>query len=624
MTTFAHITASSKFMKSRIARLIITFAAYVSLFMAGKLIFMGFYHGMYRFADTASVLAHGLSMDLSMSAYLTIIPALLLIASVWTHARWLKAAGSIYRYFSAAVIILALMLDTALYGYWNFKLDTTPIFYFTSSPSAAMASTQWWIPVAAAAVAILLTFATGRALRWCENRVTLMPPARKWLTSAILTIFTAALFIPIRGGFTVSTMNPSRAYFSQDQRLNHAAVNPLFNFMYSATHQNSFGSQFRFFKDNGSLQAQLDKLSPTCTTSADSIRLKLIPEGMHPDIYIIILESFSSHLMPSLGGEPVAMQLDSIARTGVTFTNFYSSSFRTDRAIPAILSGYPAQPTTSIMKFVDKTDRLPSIAGTLRDSAGYETAYYYGGDINFVNQKAYLMSAGFRKVISDNDFPLSERLSKWGAHDDKVFARMEADINAVPRNGNPMLRVIQTSSSHEPFEVPYSAPFPDKRAVAFAYTDKCLGEFIRFLKSDSSRWEQSLVVLVPDHYGAYPRDLSDPLQRHRIPLVLTGGAVSHAAPMQITTPASQSDIAATLLSLLGIGHSQFPLSHDMLQPGAPQYAFFSEPDFAAMVTDNGLHAVISTQNGETISGNDSIAQLTKAFLQNLYNDLDAR
>ena len=63
MTTFAHITASSKFMKSRIARLIITFAAYVSLFMAGKLIFMGFYHGMYRFADTASVLAHGLSMD---------------------------------------------------------------------------------------------------------------------------------------------------------------------------------------------------------------------------------------------------------------------------------------------------------------------------------------------------------------------------------------------------------------------------------------------------------------------------------------------------------------------------------------------------------------------------------
>ncbi len=43
-----------------------------------------------------------------------------------------------------------------------------------------------------------------------------------------------------------------------------------------------------------------------------------------------------------------------------------------------------------------------------------------------------------------------------------------------------------------------------------------------------------------------------------------------------------------------------------------------------MVTDNGLHAVISTQNGETISGNDSIAQLTKAFLQNLYNDLDAR
>ena len=42
-------------------------------------------------------------------------------------------------------------------------------------------------------------------------------------------LLTAALFIPIRGGFSVSTMNLSKVYFSQDQRMNHAAINPAFS-----------------------------------------------------------------------------------------------------------------------------------------------------------------------------------------------------------------------------------------------------------------------------------------------------------------------------------------------------------------------------------------------------------
>ena len=36
---------------------------------------------------------------------------------------------------------------------------------------------------------------------------------------------TGLLFIPIRGGFTVSTMNVGKVYFSAEPRLNHAAIN---------------------------------------------------------------------------------------------------------------------------------------------------------------------------------------------------------------------------------------------------------------------------------------------------------------------------------------------------------------------------------------------------------------
>lgn len=69
---------------------------------------------------------------------------------------------------------------------------------------------------------------------------------------------------------------------------------------------------------------------------------------------MIILESFSVHLMPSFGGENIAPNLDRFGKEGILFTNFYSNSFRTDRALTSIISGYPAQPSTSIMKFTEK------------------------------------------------------------------------------------------------------------------------------------------------------------------------------------------------------------------------------------------------------------------------------
>ena len=48
------------------------------------------------------------------------------------------------------------------------------------------------------------------------------------------------------------------------------------------------------------------------------------------------MKVFSAHLMESLGGENIAVNLDSLAKEGVLFSNFYANSFRTDRALPAI------------------------------------------------------------------------------------------------------------------------------------------------------------------------------------------------------------------------------------------------------------------------------------------------
>lgn len=318
------------------------------------------------------------------------------------------------------------IVDLGLYGFWGFRLDATPIFYFFSSPKDAIASVSFWF-VLLGILAMLVYAAVLYSIFYIvliRERKPLKIPYRRQNVSFALLLLTAALFIPIRGGFTVSTMNLSKVYYSQDQRMNHAAINPAFSFMYSATHQNNFEKQYRFMDPQKADELFAEMVDKPAVT-ADSIPQLL--NTQRPNIIFIILESFSTHLMETFGGHPnVAVNMDKFAKEGILFSNFYASSFRTDRGLLAILSGYPGQPSTSIMKYPEKTDKLPSIPRSLRN-AGYSLEYYYGGDADFTNMRSYLVSSGIERIVCDKDFPLSERTGKWGAQDHVLFQRLMKD-----------------------------------------------------------------------------------------------------------------------------------------------------------------------------------------------------
>lgn len=613
---------------SLILRLSILYLLFVFVFAIQKPLFMLFHSDIYAnatFTDFIEVIYNGLPLDNSMAGYLTIIPGFLLIASQWVKKICvIQNISKVYFTIIAIIISFALCLDLVLYEYWGFRLDMTPFFYFTTSPEAAMASATYLqiiiglisVTVIAISISWLLNKSFTSKLKYDFNYNT----KTRIKNTGILVLLIGALFIPIRGGFTVATMNLSAVYYSQNQELNHAAINPLFSFMYSATHQNNFSSQFRYFDNDKATDIFKEITSSSYSSLPDSITCIL--KNKRPDIYLIILESFSSHLLKSLNGrEPIATHIDSLATTGILFSNFYANGIRTDRGIPAILSGYPALPNTSIMKYVDKTDNLPSIARSLKQN-GWETTYYYGGDANFTNMHAYLVSSGFRHIISDKDFPIGERLSKWGVHDHLVFNRCLNDISSCESSA-PQFRVIQTSSSHEPFEVPFKK-LDNNRANAFAYTDSCVGDFTNHLK-DIGKWENSLIILVPDHYGAYPQKLHSKIDRHRIPLIFTGGAITNA--MRIATTGSQIDIAATILSQLDISHKEFIFSKNLFKEHIPHYAFITSPSMFGMVeNDNYIIYDFDSDNIIETNGNNSqhLLKNSKAFVQKLYDDIDNR
>lgn len=631
-------------MKERFIKFIKIYFSFVCVFALQKPLFMAYHHALYAdvpWKEWCAVVWHGLPLDLSLAGYLTVFPGLLFIVSAWALSEVLRRIWA--GYFLAVSILLSVLfvVDAALYSYWGFRLDATPLFYFFSSPKESVASVS--IGFVGAGIAAMVAYACllyglfHRVLLRKKAFFSMRLPYRRLSVSAGLLLLTGLLFIPIRGGFSVSTMNTGKVYYSTNLRLNHAATNPTFNLMESLSKQKDFSRQYRFMAE-----AEADRLFTTLVDPAvpgssaqasspprqEPDSLQALFDTQRPDICLVILEGFSSKLMAALGGRAdVAVHLDSLAQESILFTRFHANSFRTDRGLVSILSGYPAQPTTSLMKYPHKTQHLPSIAGALLE-AGYDARYYYGGDADFTNMRSYLMSSGFESIVCDRDFPVSERLSKWGVHDHLVFQRLLADLRAEAQTGDAgsrhHYRVLQTSSSHEPFEVPYRRMEND-RLNAFAYTDSCVGDFVKQFR-ELPQWENTVLIFVPDHLGGYPEHIDNfSIERYQIPLLMTGGAIR--SPRTIDVYGSQQDIAATLLAQLGLPHGQFTFSKDLMDPNAPHFAFFTVPDAFGMATpDNVL--IYDNLSGKVVldEGEKKGKNLLpgEAYLQKLYDDIAKR
>ena len=609
-------------MKS-IKTLLLIFLLWTLVGVASKVAFLAVYHHLFvnvSLTDHLLVLWHGLRLDVAIAGYLTLVPGLLLIVAQGCRRRMSCWLWKGYFAITALVASLAYVANLGLYGYWGFPLDNTPLLYVRTSPADAVASLTFWqtvlavvaIAVVAVVIYALLYSTVGHASPHANTGKT--PTLGGIAHYLSLLLMEAALLLPIRGGLGTGTNHTGSVYFSTNIRLNHAAVNPIFSFVEAVLHQEEIGTRYRFMPDDEATRLLSEM---TCT----SLREHSEKSERTENLILIVLESFSDTLMRQPGVAPHLLQL---ADEGLYFTNFYASSFRTDRALVSIHSGLPSPPSFSLMDMPRKSTTLPAIAGTLARQ-GYHTTFYYGGDVNYSNMRSYLMGTGFEQVVCDADFPARLHTGKWGVADGPVYERMLADIKA-DTTGRPFFRSIMTESSHEPFDVPgYSRIADNKVLNAFAYADDCLGTFIDGLKQLPC-WQHTLVAIVPDHLGAWPDEVDNyALWRYRQPFIITGGAID--GPRQCAVIGSQIDIAATLLGMMGMDHSEFLYSRDLLDPAAPHFAFFTFPDAMGLVTDSGSVVYDNTAarlHSATGTATDSLLIRAKAYLQKLYDDLDKR
>ena len=610
-------------MLHRLTFLLKTFLWTMLLFIMGKVGFMLYNSTNHAFSlsDMWDVVVHGITLDASTALYILSVPLLVCMVSVWWSGKVLTSMLRVYFAVIAIALVLAVLADASLYPFWGFKLNAGCLQYL-STPTEAMASVSTGYLLVRLLLLLVLTVIAY--LGYIRPRWHFQSGRRRIAETVFYVLMLPLMVIGIRGGLGESTTNIGQVYFSQEQFLNHAAVNPVFSFMASFERSANEIVDYDYFP-----QTECDSLIATLYPKPSSVSAfpsKMDGFSVHkgdtllttqrPDILVILMESAGEIFASSM---PYLQQLK---HEGVTFNRCYANSWRTDRGTVCTYSGYPAFPTSSVMKMPSKTRDLPNIASKLK-AQGYQTHYVYGGDINFTNMRSYLIAGGFEHLVWEKDYTSDERkTAKWGVRDDITFQTVYNLLTAP--HDKPQFIGYSTLSSHEPWDVPIHVK-ADEKENAFYYLDQCIAQFMERLRK-TPQWKNTLIVLLPDHSISPNRKMPADVLPNHIPFVWTGGAVNghHAYDMIC----NQTDLVATLLAQMGLPHDEFRWSRDVLSPDY-EYPFewytydngYSIADSTGFWTyDFDARHVVANQTTDAAR----LERLGKAILQATTKDLKER
>ena len=574
--------------------------------------------------EIISTFFYALRLDASMAAYISALPLIIyLILLFFPKLNFSSLFAKAYTALLITIFSIIAAANLNLYTEWGTKINYRALDLAFNSTKEAIASTGS-SPVLILITIIFSIMATG--IFMSRKLIDYSMPKNSipiFKRAGIVIISLCLTFLLIRGGWQLSPVNQSMAYFSTNPMLNHAAVNTEWNLMQDIMN-NKYGNDnpYKYYKRD-----EAKTILKELFGSKQKNPLQIL-ENKRPNIVLIILESFTAELVGSLGGEKgISPNLDRLSNEGILFENIYAAAGRTDKGVTATISAFPSQAIRSIMKQNAKQEKLPGIAQDLAQNS-YQTSFYYGGESEFFNMKSYILSHGYQKLTDQHSFNLKDMNSKWGAFDDKVFNKNLKDLDIAAR---PFFSTLLTLTNHEPFELPGEARFKGTnvenkfRSTSF-YTDSCLGAYIN--EARKKEWyKNTLFIVIADHSHRLPGNITefDP-KRYRIPMLFFGDVIKpEFKGIRIKKYGNQTDLAATLLNQLNISDERYSWSKDLLNPQTPGFSFFNWDNGFGFATeeqiisfDNVGKQIILRKNTTDPKIDEELTKKGKAYMQEVF------
>mgnify|MGYP003294783989 CR=1 FL=1 len=163
-------------------------------------------------------------------------------------SSWVKSFCRKYTYTTLIIVCLIIIADIFLYRYWGFRIDDTPLFYLKSPKEAFASGSLFEYFIAIGLFAILIGCAL-KAYTYIDKKIAVFT-GLSWGDAIPILLLIGGLFVGIRGGIGVSTMNTGFVYFSDKTFLNHAAINPAWNFFQSLIKSSDFEARYHYMSKN--------------------------------------------------------------------------------------------------------------------------------------------------------------------------------------------------------------------------------------------------------------------------------------------------------------------------------------------------------------------------------------
>jgi phosphoglycerol transferase MdoB-like AlkP superfamily enzyme len=603
---------------------------WLCFFQAVRSVFLLYHFPLTSQLDKVTILnifLYGLYVDTSTSCYLLIVPYLFWFLQIFRSSRIGVGPITIYTFCMVTVVSVISTADMQIYKERGVKLDASALEYLQHPREAAasMASSPLFY-LSVLCLGLIIFGLSGIRMLRTPTVVATGGNTPSAIAQKVLFIVLGAslIFLGIRGGVGPTPMNPSFAYFSNNQFANHASLNTVWNLLYDVKHHlRNRNNQIVYMPDK-EMRTRLARI----TARSDNNDTEFVLNTNMPNIICILLESWTADVIQSLGGiSGLTPHFENLVADGLLFTNIYSSGNRTSYGLPSVLSGFPSTPDGAIMNSPQKMEKLPVISMNL-SQVGYSTAFYYGGDDRFDNMRAYFMHAGFEKTTNKDSFSTNEMGSKWGAHDHVLYGKLLSDLRSTRE---PFFVSMLTLSSHEPYEVPMKKIIfgSDETSLfknAMIYADRSLGDF--FKNASKEPWfKNTLFILVADHGHRLPLGrLGYEPEKFHIPLLLYGEVLQKKfRGTQKQMIGSQTDIAATVLNQLKLKHDRYEWSNNLLNKNRSNYALYNFKDGFGWCSDGQTIAfdnvsnkiIFNTKPQLPESRTSETLKNSQAFMQNI-------
>ncbi len=344
------------------------------------------------------------------------------------------------------------------------------------------------------------------------------------------------------------------------------------------------------------------------------------------NVIIFVMESFSAEhsaflnpdLYPDGGG--YTPFLDSLMRSGYTFTRAYANGHKSIEALPSVLGSIPSFKTPFVLmpQSIGRSRQLPAILS----ASDYTTMFFCGSSRGSMGFEAYMRAAGVEHVFGKEDYEQVHGRGDfdgyWGIWDHRFMDYMGEVLGTMPQ---PFLSTVFTISSHHPFIVPdaYADRLPQGRTKihrGISYTDTAIREF--FDRYGSEPWfSRTLFVFVADHVSSEkwaPKTMTEIGRNHIIEFLYTPDGSLRGLD---SSTVQQTDLMPTLLGLLGNTEPYFAFGRDVFNepertPFALKYSngyYYAVTDtLSAVFDENDITAVYSL--GDTLLRHNLLPDLS--------------